>query len=128
MPAYQTFIRPDLYGHADRQALSNDVMNIHCDVTGAPPSYVHAIFIEDPNLDSDVFVFASIRAGRTTAQKQEIADRLTTRLVAHGADADRVSVTIRDVEASWNMEGGTVMPEPGSTEEAAYLEAHHSSM
>ena len=40
-----------------------------------------------------------------------------------GVDATTISATSRDIEASCTMEGGALLPEPGSVEEATWKAA-----
>jgi hypothetical protein len=68
-----------------------------------------------------VSVVGSIRAGRSAALKAEMQAAMA-QAVAKSIGVDAVRVTLIDVPASWVMEGGAVMPEPG--EEAAWLARH----
>ena len=71
MPFYHAIVRPEVLAPADREALSKDVTNVHCDVTGAPRTFVHVLYtVDDANRlpdDIDVLYRANIRSGRTTA-------------------------------------------------------------
>ncbi len=122
MPFYHATIRPGLLPAAQREGFANDVVEVHCGVTGAPPSFVHVLVTEDtagtlPE-GANAIVAGTIRAGRTTAQKAEIIDRLNAAMAQRSGNAvATVSTTIRDVQASYTMEGGEVLPEPGSPEE-----------
>lgn len=122
MPFYHATIRPGLLPPTARQGFANDVVDVHCSVTGAPPSFVHVLVTEDNDgslpSDKSAVVAGTIRAGRTDEQKQEIVDRLNA-AIAHraGLDLATVTTTTRDVQASHTMEGGQVLPEPGSPEE-----------
>lgn len=63
----------------------------------------------------------TIRAGRNADQKAEIATRISTALATiAGIDPETVSTMTRDIPASHTMEGGVLLPEPGSQEEAAW--------
>ncbi len=122
MPFYHATIRPGLLPPTAREAFANDVVDVHCGVTGAPPSFVHVLVTEDHDdvlpAGSNAVVAGTIRAGRTDEQKDEIAERLSSALAGR-ADVDpaSVSTSTRDVQASYTMEGGEVLPEPGSPEE-----------
>ena len=63
---------------AAKPKIAADITRIHCEVTGAPPQFVHAFFLEEAPqvpLDGKVAVVrGSIRSGR--------ADTLKTRIVA----------------------------------------------
>ena len=47
MPFYHAIVRPEVLAPADREALSKDVTNVHCDVTGAPRTFVHVLYTVD---------------------------------------------------------------------------------
>ena len=122
MPLYRTLTRPGLLTLDQRVAFANDVVDVHCGVTGAPRSFVHVLYAEDDEgaLDAgqNALVFGTIRAGRNDDQKKEIADRLTAALAGHaGVDTSSITAVSVDINASYTMEGGKLLPEPGSPEE-----------
>lgn len=125
MPFYHAVVRPGLLSESQREAFANDVVETHCAVTGAPPSFVHVLFTEDPGgrLDEDetCSIVGTIRSGRSDAQKASIIDGLRSAFSGHSSvEAATVTVTTRDIEASFTMEGGALLPEPGSPEEEAW--------
>ncbi len=127
MPLYRCSIREGLSSEEQRAHIAKEVVRVHCGVTGAPPSFVHAFFSERPAGEMPAgkaaFMLGSIRWGRTDEQKQEIvADLSRTIAETLGCDAADVGVTTVDVPSKWNMEGGELLPEPG--EEEAWLERH----
>ncbi|MEM7140436.1 MAG: tautomerase family protein [Actinomycetota bacterium] len=117
MPLYRVFTEPGLLDEPARKAYAADVTRIHCELTGAPPDFVHVLHAEsdDGRLgDARANVFGTIRAGRTDQQKADIVEQLGEALADRaGIDASAVSVSTMDVEASWTMEGGRLLPEPG---------------
>ncbi len=127
MPLYRCAMSEGLTTEEQRARIAKDVVRIHCDVTGAPPSFVHAFFSETPADELPegkvAFVLGSIRRGRTDEQKARIVSELAD-AVANVLDreADRVGVATVDVPSKWIMEGGELLPEPG--EEAAWLARH----
>ena len=131
MPLYICNSRAGTIPEPARAEIAADITRIHCEVTGAPPQFVHAFFLEDaasPPLDGGrrAIVAGSIRGGRNAGQKQAIIDGIRASIVTHtGIPLDETAVVTTDVPASWAMEGGEVMPEPG--EEAAWLAAHAAS-
>jgi phenylpyruvate tautomerase PptA (4-oxalocrotonate tautomerase family) len=107
-----------------------DITRIHCEVTGAPPQFVHAFFVEEdvaPPLDGkSAVVLGSIRANRTDDQKARMIAEMRQAVSAHtGLEPEAVGMMIADLPASWAFEGGEVMPEPG--EEAEWLARHRTS-
>ncbi len=129
MPLYRCAIREGLSNEAQRAQIAKEVVRIHCGVTGAPASFVHAFFHERSEADlpdgQAAFVLGTIRWGRTDEQKAEIVSELKTSVAAAlGCSDSEVGVVTVDIPSKWNMEGGTLLPEPG--EEAAWLEQHRS--
>lgn len=123
MPFYHATTRPGLLPTPAREGFANDVVDVHCGITGAPPSFVHVLVTEDPDgsalpSGTNAVVAGAIRAGRTDDQKAEIANRLNSAMAQRaGVAVATVSTSTRDVQASYTMEGGEVLPEPGSPEE-----------
>lgn len=122
MPLYRTLVTPGLLSLDQRMTFANHVTDVHCDVTGAPRSFVHVLFAEDDDGSladgQSALVFGTIRNGRTADQKQEIADRLAAAFAStSGVDAGAVQVVSMDIDATKTMEGGVLLPEPGSPEE-----------
>ncbi len=128
MPFYHAIVRSDLLDQDQRQGFSQDVVDVHCGVTGAPPSFVHVMITEDDRgrlpEGRNGMVNATIRAGRTDGQKAEITSRISQALAERaGVPVESVEARTRDIEASYTMEGGALLPEPGSAEEEAWKAA-----
>lgn len=127
MPLYRCNIPTGSLAAEHKEQIAKAITEVHCDVTGAPESFVHVFFFEeDEPADAMHKVRGTIRAGRTDAHKQAIWDRITDAYstIAH-LPAERISVKTADIPSAWNMEGGRVLPEPG--QEAEWLEAHSES-
>ena len=127
MPLYLCNARPEAVPPKARAAIAADVTRIHCEVTGAPPSFVHVFFLEDlpsPPLGDHLAVVAGrIRQGRSDEQKRQITDGIAESLRRHaGLGPSDTSVSTIDIAASSVMEGGVVLPEPG--EESEWLDEH----
>lgn len=129
MPLYRCAIRGGLSSEDQRARIAKEVVRIHCGVTGAPPSFVHAFFSEAEAEDlppgKRAFVLGSIRWGRSDEQKERIVSELGD-VVAEvlGCGRGEVGVATVDIPSKWNMEGGELLPEPG--EEAEWLARHRS--
>jgi len=125
MPLYRCLVPSRSVRLESRQAIARAITAVHCDATGAPPKFVHVFFIDMPDSDDAmVLVNGSIRAGRTAEQKQRIITGVQTAFEQlAGMPSARTRVDLTDVPASWLMEGGRIMPEPG--EEADWLAAGH---
>ena len=127
MPLYLCNAAKGAISDAAKPKIAADITRVHCAVTGAPPQFVHAFFVEEdatPPLEGkQAVLFGSIRAGRSDEQKAQIVSELRQSIHTHaGIDLDAIGMMTTDVPASWAFEGGEVMPEPG--EEAAWLARH----
>lgn len=127
MPLYMTNAAAGTLDDAAKKNIADDITRIHCDITGAPPIFVHAFFAEGipdmPLGDKSMLTFGNIRSGRSEAQKEGIRNQIRDAISGHtGLPPEAVGVLIFDTPALWAMEGGEIMPEPG--EEAAWLAAH----
>ena len=131
MPLYMCNARPGAIAADAKAKIAKDITDIHCDVTGAPATFVHVFFFEGVPLPVPGVVSAhlqgSIRAGRTDKQKKTMVDQMKNSIAHHAVlEATDVSVDLADVPASWVMEGGDLLPEPG--EEEAWLIAHEAKL
>ena len=126
MPLYQCALIEDTTTENQRARIAADITRIHCDVTGAPPSFVHAFFREVPDgklpEGKAAFLVCGIRAGRSESDKARLISELRA-AVAGQLDRreDEVLTVAAEFPASWGMEGGRILPEPG--EEAEWLKA-----
>lgn len=123
MPLYRCMVPSARVPMPCRQAIAQAITKAHCDATGAPAIFVHVFFFDSPgNDDAPVLVNGSIRAGRNAEQKSQIATQVKAAFAQlAGVPAEQTIVQLNDVPASWLMEGGRIMPEPG--EEDAWLAA-----
>ncbi len=131
MPLYLCNAKDGVLTQDAKAKIAKDITDIHCDKTGAPPTFVHAFFFEDaptpPIGGSTVQLHGNIRAGRTDNQKAEIIQDMRDSVARHsGIPLAEIGMTTADVPASWVMEGGDLLPEPG--EEEAWLAAHEAKL
>ena len=126
MPLYRCTCPEGDLDDAQRAAIAEAFTRIHCELTGAPRTFVHVQFHHRPaGPDAPRFVLhAGIRAGRD----RELADTLIARCIAAvssiaGVDPTGVAMRTSSTPASWILEGGRVLPEPG--EEEAWLAEGH---
>ena len=99
MPLYICNMARDTLDASAKQAIAQSITDIHCDVTGAPPMFVHVAFFDEapmfPLDDNRLFVRGTIRKGRSDDQKHAIADRIRKALATHsGVAADLVDAQI----------------------------------
>lgn len=130
MPLYMCNAVKGAVPHAAKPKIAADITDIHCNVTGAPPSFVHAFFFEDapaqPLNGKRVFLFGSLRSGRTVEQKKKMADQMRLSIHIHtGVAIEEIIVDTTEVPASWVMEGGALLPDPG--EEEAWLKTDETT-
>ena len=122
MPVYQCSVSPARLDDAKRQQIASEITRIHCEATGAPPDFAHVLFVDAPE-SAGATVLGSIRAGRPDALKARMAATIAETVAKTIAvEPELVRVHLLDVPASWVMEGGAVLPEPG--EEAGWLARH----
>ncbi len=131
MPLYIVNNQAGLMPDEAKPKIAADITRIHCDVTGAPAKFVHVFFFEDgpmpPLGDRQAMVYGQIRHGRNDAQKAQIAAEMRGSVCEHtGLSEETVHAFTTDTPASWVMEGGDVLPEPG--EEEAWLAAHEAKL
>ena len=118
-----------------RERISQAITDVHCEVTGAPPEFVHVFFFESDQVqalshlsaaitpEEGYLLFGNIRSGRSEQTKRALVGGMrqeVAQLLAVGLS--EVQMITRDIDAKWVMEGGDLLPEPG--EEAAWLEKH----
>ena len=126
-----------LYNIASRQALPDAtrkttaaaVTDIHCQLTGAPAEFVNVIFMDGhPIRDGhEVGVVCNVRKGgnRDAALIETLRQRIQAGVAeAIGVPPDKVLTSQLGFPASWVMEGGEILPEPG--EEADWLDRQAS--
>ena len=123
MPLYICGAPADTLGDEQRRRIAAAITRVHCELTGAPATFAHVVFDESK---SEYSVFGTIRAGRSAETKAEL-QRQMAQAVAEvvGVDASKVPVLTADVPASWVMEGGVLLPEPG--QEGDWLADHARS-
>ena len=127
MPIYRLKVPQGSVSHEQRERIAMDYTDIHCGSTSAPRHFVHVFFDEQPEGDSlypsRYYLEAINRAGRPREIKDKLLNDLLDSFVAHtGVSRDQVDGRIGETPASWVMEGGAVLPEPG--QETAEWYAH----
>jgi len=110
---------------AKRQPLAEMIMDVHCDLTGAPQTFVQVVLSFGVPLDNAhaIQIFGNVRKGRTA----EANETLRRKLKESAADLlklspSKIEVALSEVPASWVMEGGEVLPEPGEEDECSWLQ------
>ncbi|BFM17002.1 tautomerase family protein [Maricurvus nonylphenolicus] len=138
MPLYLCSYPTGAISPEKKQTISQAVTDVHCEVTGAPPTFVHVVFFSSEKLallqslwggesTADYQLFGNIRSGRTDEVKNKLVSGMRQAVAdVIGVNFSEVTMSTRDVQAKWVMEGGDLLPEPG--EEAAWIERHNQKM
>ena len=115
MPMYTISTRKPLSDRQRMQAVDL-VTDTHCQETGAPEVFVQVVFSQGIPLPKEqcAHILGSIRAGRTEEQKSKMHDRLTNGVAKIMNSNLGVKFDVFDVPHTWAMEGGEMMPEPGT--------------
>ena len=124
MPLYTCIVGRDA-DLTSREKLSAALTRVHCETTGAPPEFVHVAFFPAlPRFTRDaVRIVGSVRRGRPPELRAQLVDELRDAAAeALNAEASRVHVELIEADARWVMEGGTVLPPPGS--EGDWMKTH----
>ena len=128
MPYYRCLVPKGSISFEKRQEIATAFTDIHCGSTGAPRGFVHVVFDEQSDdgrskFPNRYYIDGGNRAGRSEDVKQKLISDLV-QAFSEIADVPAPSVGGRITEspASWSMEGGAVLPEPG--EEGAEWYSH----
>lgn len=122
MPQYRCLVQQGRFDTAKKTELAREIERIHCELTGAPKHFVHVIFQDHPAGDwftagersSFSIVNASIRAGRSDAQKRNLMELISREWSRITGQSEReVVVTVTDIAPQHWMEAGQLMPQPG---------------
>lgn len=120
MPVYNIASREPLSYEARRRT-ADAIADIHCGLTGAPPEFVNVIFMHSHALKGgyDLNVICNVRSGGN--RNAELTETLRRKIlegvaVSANLDLNKVEATLVGFPASWAMEGGEILPEPGEEE------------
>ena len=116
MPFYRWYVPKDSVSLERRQEIAKAFTDIHCGSTGAPRSFVHVAFFEDADAgySKPYYMDGGNRAGRPAEVRQKLLEDLLRSFTdITGVSPDLVDGRITEGPASWSMEGGAVLPEPG---------------
>ena len=116
MPFYRCLVPKDSIPFQQRQQVARAFTDIHCGLTGAPRSFVHVAFFEDPDSEfaEPYYIDGGNRAGRPAALKEQLLAQLMGAFRdVTGVSAEQLGGRITEGPASWTMEAGRVLPEPG---------------
>ena len=138
MPVYRCLIPDSSLTHDQRSAIAEAITDVHCGLSAAPRHFVQVLFLEmEPGSEladshgngtlrweTPFFVAGGNRGGRPPELKGQILAGILERFAALANVApDQVSGHISEAPASWTMENGKVLPEPGQETEEWYAHA-----
>ena len=136
MPIYLSTIEEGRSVESQRTKIAECITTVHVGVTGAPAQFVNTFFREEADLEGGfrelpkgkvIFINGNIRSGRSDEAKAELKERITQGVVdALGCQAEEVDIALTSGPASHGMEGGQILPAPGSPEEEAWKELGHA--
>lgn len=113
-----------------RQDIAQIIMRTHCELTGAPETFVNVVFSSNIPLNVGVkmHVLGAVRKGRTPEMKDTLQQEITKKLCEFlGIATIDLQFTMHEVPAQWVMEGGEVLPEPGEEDQCEWLQKGHSA-
>ena len=116
MPFYRCYVPADSVPFDKRKEVAKAFTDIHCGSTGAPRSFVHVVFFDSADADypTQYYIDGRNRAGRPVEVREKLLADLKGAFVSvTGISEDQLGGRITEGPASWSMEGGHVLPEPG---------------
>ena len=126
MPLYQCISREALLDDSGRETIAAEITRIHCNATGAPPSFVNVLFLDTPRgkffiegrRSNHSVLLGTVRQGRDVATRQAMLRDLSQmwkRLT--GQSEGELLVALSDVPSENMMEAGLILPRPGDEEQ-----------
>ncbi len=119
MPLYTVSTREPL-DSATKAKVAMMITDVHCGHTGAPRTFVQVYYKENVPLNpgTNLHIYASVRAGRTMHVNDEVEHDMVDQMASlTGIPLAEMEYAIFGVPASWIMEGGVILPEPGEEEQ-----------
>jgi phenylpyruvate tautomerase PptA (4-oxalocrotonate tautomerase family) len=122
MPIYTCTVAESTFSADTKRALAGEIARIHSSMVHVPSTYVNVAFHE---LDADslysggvpaspVLVTGWVREGHPANDTTKLATEISTAVAKiFEIEVERVLVVIQPSPASFAVEGGRVLPEPG---------------
>jgi phenylpyruvate tautomerase PptA (4-oxalocrotonate tautomerase family) len=117
MPVY-TLACNNFLNTSTSQRIAEAITNVHIETTGAPAEFVSVVFMYGQPLKPNIrmSVNGNVRSGGN--RNKELTEDLKRKLLKAMADASalaesQIEVNLLGFPASWVMEGGEILPEPG---------------
>jgi len=128
MPIYTCTTTESTLSTDTKRALAGEIATIHSEINHVPSTYVNVVFHElsadsvytDGVPASPVLVSGWIREGHPKPEVTRLATEIAAAVTrVASVPAERVLVVFESSPASFAVEGGRVLPEPG--EEASWM-------
>ena len=132
MPFYRCLIPKASLTYEQREQIAVAFTDVHCGLSTAPRRFVQVVFFETDGsgevadshgsgvmrYETPYFIAGGNRAGRSEETKRLILSGLIEKFseIAR-VPTNMVSGRITEAPASWTMEAGRILPEPGSEED-----------
>lgn len=123
MPFYTVITEDDFLSDQQRDAIAQQICEIHCEVNQVPPAFVRTFFITFPKGSgftagkpaAPAAITCLMRTGHDTETKGRLLKRLWAMFQdATGVPTDQLVVVLQEVSGSNAMEMGAIMPDPGN--------------
>ncbi|MEE2637559.1 MAG: tautomerase family protein [Acidobacteriota bacterium] len=138
MPLYRCVIPEGALTNNQRVEIAKAFTDVHCGASGAPRNFVHVVFLESTGateiadthgngvitFETPYFIAGGNRGGRPPALKARILAGLLEKFSQIAkVPPEQVSGRISETPASWTMEAGKILPEPGKESAEWYQHA-----
>ncbi len=127
MPIYLLTVKENYSSEDQREKIARCITKVHVEATGAPIQFVNTFFSEQDDREAGfrdlpsgkvIYINGNIRAGRDEQVKKEMTERITQGVIdALGCTIEEIGIQFNSASASNGMEGGKILPEPGSPED-----------
>lgn len=126
MPTYILTVKPTLLNDEAKDQIAKYITSIHSEVTGAPSYFAQVIINESSSRryiggelsDSQIWIRADIRNGRTIEQRKRLIEKIVTGVsrIAKVPKAE-IWVYLNNMEATDMAEFGEILPKAGEEKE-----------
>jgi phenylpyruvate tautomerase PptA (4-oxalocrotonate tautomerase family) len=128
VPFYRCVIPQGSLTYDQRAEIAKAFTDVHCGLSAAPRNFVHVVFLETDGAteiadshgngvmkpETPFFIAGGNRGGRSPELKGRILAGLLEAFVRIAAvPPEQVTGRISEAPASWIMEAGKILPEPG---------------
>lgn len=135
MPFYRCLIPNGSLNYEQRERIAVAITDVHCGNSAAPRNFVQVAFMDSEGhgevkdthgqgvmrYDTPYFVAGGNRAGRTAEVKTRILTQIIERVAAIAdVPTEMVGGQISEAPASWTMEAGKILPDPGEEQDEWY--------